>query len=140
MRQDERTLVVAADGGRARAFEEARRGGRLIERADWVEDLRSKSGHDSAGHDAHGRHGEPGADKAEAAFLAKLCDRLEELMTTERFDALILIAPPRALGMLRQKMTKGLHQLLALDEAHDRLDATAEGLTKVIQDLRRAHA
>jgi protein required for attachment to host cells len=140
MRQDERTLVVTADGVQARVFEEARRGGHLIEHTDWLEDLHSKSGRDSAVRGTHGRHGESGADKAEAAFLGKLCDRLNALMTAESFDALILIAPPRALGVLREKMAKGLHQRLALDEAHDRVDATAEALTKIIRDLRQAKA
>ena len=36
---DGRTLVLVADGGRARLFEEARRGGPLHEHPDWLADL-----------------------------------------------------------------------------------------------------
>lgn len=139
MLQDQRTLVITADGARARAFEEARRGGRLVERADWLVDLLPKSG-DPAGHATHGHHAEPAAEKVERAFLARLCERLEQLVAGQGFDALILIAPPHALGVLRKCLPKGLHQRLVLDEARDRLDVTPETLARAVQDLRRASA
>jgi protein required for attachment to host cells len=41
-------------------------------------------------------------DQAEQAFLHRLAERLDVAVTTGQVKSLILVAPPRALGVLRQ--------------------------------------
>lgn len=126
---DGRTLILVADGRRARLFAEARRGGPLTEHPDWL----TLPAAASEGH-PHGR------DKAEADFLAQLCGRLEPLFARHGFDGLIVIAAPRALGVLRRHLPAGLKARLELSEPHDRLSASAEDIQQAVRDLRRVNA
>lgn len=143
---DGRTLVVAADGGRARLFEEPRRGGPLTEYPEWLAGLAPRvfphpgSGavHDRMGHATHGVATVTAADKSARDFLVQLVARLEDLVAEHRFDYLIVFAPPRALGMLREALPRALRQRLVLDQAHDRVDADAEVLREAVRALRRS--
>lgn len=143
---DGRTLVVAADGGRARLFDEARRGGPLTEHPEWLAGLAPRtfpppgSGavHDRMGYATHGVATVTAADKSARDFLTRLGARLASLVGEHRFDHLILFAPPRALGMLREALPRALRQRLALDEAHDRVDASGEVLREAVRALRRS--
>ncbi|KRA64922.1 protein required for attachment to host cell [Caulobacter sp. Root656] len=145
---DGRTLVVTADGGRARLFEEARHGGPLTEHAEWLEGLApqvfphrgSAAVHDRMGHATHGASRITAADKSARAFLIQLTARLERLIAAYRFDHLIVFAPPRALGLLRHALPEALRQRLACDQAHDRVDADAEVLREAVRALRRGAA
>jgi protein required for attachment to host cells len=47
-------------------------------------------------------------DQAEQRFLADLADRLDAAVTAGETKSLIVVAPPRALGMLRQAYPDGL--------------------------------
>jgi len=142
---DGRTLVVAADGGRARLFEEPRRGGSLTEHSEWLAGLEPRvfphpgSGavHDRMGHATHGVATITAADKSARDFLTRLGARLAHLVDQHRFDHLIVFAPPRALGMLREALPTALRRRLALDQAHDRVDADAEALREAVRGLRR---
>ncbi|OOY23331.1 hypothetical protein BMI91_12530 [Thioclava sediminum] len=52
-------------------------------------------------------HGDP--DHApEIAFAHQLCERLEERLGREQFDTLVLVAPPRMLGAMRDAMSAAL--------------------------------
>lgn len=142
---DGRTLVVTADGGRARLFEEPRRGAPLTEHPDWLAGLTPRvfphpgSGavHDRMGHATHGVATVTAADKSARDFLVQLVARLEGLVAEHRFDHLIVFAPPRALGVLREALPSALRRRLALDQAHDRVDADAEALREAVRALRR---
>uniref|UniRef100_B0SVW0 Protein required for attachment to host cells n=1 Tax=Caulobacter sp. (strain K31) TaxID=366602 RepID=B0SVW0_CAUSK len=143
---DGRTLVLAADGARARLFEEPRRGGSLIEHPDWLADLAPKvfpspgpgAVHDRMGHANHGLATVTAADKSARDFLTRLGARLAHLVDEHDFDHLIVFAPPRALGMLREALPKALHQRLALDQPHDRVDEDAETLREAVRALRQS--
>ena len=146
---DGRTLILVADGGGARLFEEARRGGPLTEHAEWlagvaVPAVASKgprgSSHDRMGHGVHATATDGGRDKAETGFLTQVARRLESVFTQHRFDHLILIAAPRSLGHLRRQLPAGLKARLVLSEPHDRLAASAADIRQAVRDLRRAHA
>jgi protein required for attachment to host cells len=149
MIQDGRTLVVVADGARARLFEEPRRGGKLTERAEWTADLepphtsRSSSPgrvYDRAGQAFHGVGSVTPREKQERGFVERVVRRVETLMERERFDNLVLIAPPRALGELRQSLPAAVTRRLRETSAHERLDTPAEELRKILQGLRRENA
>jgi protein required for attachment to host cells len=145
---DGRTLVVAADGGRARLFGEARRGGPLTEHPEWLAGLEPRAFahpgpgavHDRMGHATHGVATVAPADKSARDFLTRLGVRLANLVDEHHFDHLIVFAPPRALGMLREALPRALRQRLALDEAHDRIDASADVLREAVRALRRSAA
>jgi protein required for attachment to host cells len=51
-------------------------------------------------------------DQTERAFLAKLADRLDAAINGGEAKSLIMIAPPRALGMIRQAYTRHLRSAL----------------------------
>ncbi|MCE3290019.1 MAG: hypothetical protein K0R83_2031 [Caulobacter sp.] len=129
---DGRTLILVADGRRARLFEEARRGGSLTEHAAWLADLFISPT------PAHGWRG--GGEKAEAGFLTRLAHRLDALFTRHRFDHLILIAAPRSLGQLRRHLAAGLKARLELSDPHDRLAASLDDIQQTVRALRRVNA
>lgn len=148
MTPDMRTLVIVADGERARVFDEARRGGRLIEHADWLAGLEAHPGsrppvgavHDRMGHALHGLATESRADKTARDFLVRLGERLERLVRSERFDALVMFAPPRALGLLRAALSPALRAKLRHDSAADRLGDTPDDLRDHLRSLRLSDA
>lgn len=146
---DGRTLILVADGGRARLFEEARRGGPLTEHPDWLAGLSvppmaspgPRGGtHDSLGHGSHATARPGGRDKAEAGFLTQLARRVETIFNQRRFDHLILIAAPRSLGHLRRHLPAGLTAKLELSEPHDRVAATVAEIQLAVRALRRVNA
>ena len=127
---DGRTLILVADGRRGRLFEEARRGGPLIEQPDWI---------GSQGGTVHVSHPN-GCDRAEADFLAQLLRRAERIFAEQAFDHLILIAAQRALGVLRRHLPGALKARIELSEPHDRLTASAEDIQQTVRALRRVNA
>lgn len=146
---DSRTLILVADGRRSRLFEEARRGGPLTERTEWIAGLEpphpASAGprggvHDRLGHASHATAHDGGRDKAESGYLTQLARRLTVVFGDHDFDHLILIAAPRALGVLRRQLSDGLKARLVLSEPHDRLAAGAAEIQQVVQAMRRKSA
>lgn len=149
MIEDGRTLLVVADGRKARVFEEARRGGALHERAEWLSELPpfsvGEAGspgrvYDRFGHAGHGVTSQSPHDKAEHEFLAGLVEQLDWIMREQEFDDLVLIAAPKALGVLREVLPKGLVHKLKGSDAHDRLAASIEDLHAALRAIRRESA
>ena len=137
---DGRTLVVVADGGRARIFEESRWGGPLSEWCDALAGLTPPApGRGPAPGGVHDSHGNA-HDKGERAFLIRLADRLEALARERPFANLVLIAAPRALGVLREALPPSMKHRLRASEASDRLDADAPHIRKALRALRRESA
>jgi protein required for attachment to host cells len=58
-------------------------------------------------------------DQAERAFLRHFAGRIGQCVGEKRIGALILAAPPRALGMLRPELTDKTRQILAAELARD---------------------
>ncbi|MFA7263065.1 MAG: host attachment protein [Caulobacter sp.] len=147
MIEDGKTLVVVADGRRARLFEEPRRGGALQERQSWLADLPAfqighasgqGSVHDRFGHGVHAVTSDSPQEKGEHRFLVDLAHQLELVVRKHDFDRLAIIAEPRALGALRGALTTGLQRKLRETEPADRVSATVEDLTRALQAIRRA--
>lgn len=144
MRPDERTLVVAADGAHARCFEERRQGGRLIEHPEWTADLapghgsRPSSGsiHDRMGYGLHGTAPRSSGDHALEQYCAHLAERIAAVVQKEQFEALVLLAPPRALGRLREHLPAPAHARLVLDAPCEVVTETGEDLRRRLRDLR----
>lgn len=146
MIEDGRTLVVVADGRQARLFEEARRGGDLHERTAWLADLpvysvaaRPGPGsvHDRFGHGVHAAVSDSPQDRGERRFLTGLAQGLERVVREHAIDYLVVIAEPRALGVLRAELPAGLRGRLRETESADRLRATPAELADVLRTMRR---
>lgn len=58
-------------------------------------------------------------EAAEAAFLARLVDEVDGLLSERQARALVLVAPPKALGLLRRKMPKSLSRIVKGELAKD---------------------
>lgn len=145
MIEDGKTLVVVADGRRARLFEEPRRGGPLHERQDWLAGAPAYhpgragghgSVHDRMGHGVHAVAAETPQDKGEHRFLVDLAHELEVIVRKHDFDRLAIIAAPKALGVLRAALPGGLQRKLRETEPADRVSATVEDLTRALQAIR----
>jgi len=137
MNPDAKTLVVVADGRRARLLEQPRIDGPLHDHPEWLADVKEHHDH---GAPSHITHSGDAKDRAEKAFLTALAKRLDVLATQTHFDQLILIAPPRALGHLRESLTPTLAKKVVGSDAHDRVDATIITLEAAVHAARYASA
>lgn len=138
-------LVLVADGTKARLFEERRRGGPLVEITARLGDQAPAgpiaSGHAGRVHDRHGAGshttgGPSPREKQETAFITRLADRIGTILLPGAFEDLVVIAPPRALGQLRQALSPGaLHRMRASD-AHDRVSSQPDEIRAALAALR----
>jgi protein required for attachment to host cells len=116
------TWIVAADSSRARVLQVTGR-----ERLDEVEDLVNPEGRMKDRElttDAHPRFlgsGGPASDRQEMPavehavelFAKRLGDYLDKARTENRYDQLVLIAPPKFLGTLRKELGREVEKLVA---------------------------
>jgi protein required for attachment to host cells len=58
-------------------------------------------------------------DEAERAFLKELAKRLDAAAASNETKAIVIVAPPRALGMLRPAYTPALRRKLREEIEHD---------------------
>lgn len=141
---DGTSLIVVADAVHARLFEERRQGGALTERADWLGDLapapkasvQRGAVHDRMGFALHGTDGGDPRRLAAEDFLKRLAERIGLVMRAERFDALVVFAPPRALGLLREHLDPQTRAKLAHDADIDRIDDTPQALRDHLRQAR----
>ncbi|MBI1407441.1 MAG: protein required for attachment to host cell [Caulobacter sp.] len=146
---DGRTLVAVVDGRRARLFQEARYGGPLSEHPEWIAEVKAEHArhkgptggvHDSHGFASHGTTTQGAHDKSEQGYLAAVASHLDAVMARDAFDHLVIMAPPRALGLLRAALSPGLQRKLACTEPHDRVDAPIAEIEVRLRELRRDKA
>ncbi len=139
------SLLVVADGRRARLFEERRRGGPLIEITPRLSDLtahrpqastfRGRT-HDRLGPASHMPEQITPAERREADFPDLVAERSARLLRGGGHRDLVLMAAPRALGRLRHSLDRAGVRI-ALAEARDRLTETPEVLRERLRELRR---
>lgn len=100
--------------------------GRL--KASEVESDRPGRSFDRVGGGRHSLSSEESVpDHIERAFALQLAERLEQGRRAHAFDRLVLIAPPRLLGMLRDALSTSLQALVvaSVDKDLTRLDSNA---------------
>jgi protein required for attachment to host cells len=145
MAADVETLIVVADGGRCRGFVEHRRFGPLHELADWAREAPEEERHAagqsggstvSPGAGRSNVHDAPPADAAEARFLEGLCRDIDAAVARGRFARLVLIAPPRSLGLLRAALGAQAARRLEASDPHDRLSETPEQIRLRLREVR----
>ena len=129
------TWIVAADESRARVLQVAGREQKLLEIEDMINpDGRRQSRElltdNEPRFSGHGGLGKPGAaptsgppsdrqanrgpvEHAVQVFAKVLGRYLEKARTDHRYDELVLVAPPKFLGALRQELGKEVEKLVA---------------------------
>ncbi|WP_395645046.1 host attachment protein [Terricaulis sp.] len=148
MLQDGRTWFLIADGRRARMLVEQRRGAELEEPAGWPleigeEDLydpqdRPPRSFDRAGAGRHAMDGGRNLHEAEEEkFLKRVADRLADAEKKQAFDHLVIAAPPRALGSLREMVSASVRARIVADTAKDLLDEPSPKLRERLRELLR---
>jgi protein required for attachment to host cells len=132
--------VLVADACRARIFESQALGKGMREVEDHVNPTGRAHGRDLLAE--NGRHtyanagarqgysSQPRSDPVEhevETFAKRLADRLEKARLEGRYGRLYVIAPPRFLGLLRDKRTKDVERLVEREVPKDvaRLDPGA---------------
>lgn len=117
-----RALLVENPLGRARSGEiETDRPGRAFDRKGGGRHAMSKE--------------ESSTEHVEHEFVQRLLAQLESSHATGAFDRLVLIAPPKMLGRLRQGLAAPLRALLVADMAKDLAMATADDVRRQLEPL-----
>ena len=139
------TWLVVADGGQARIFVSHGKKDGLTKLDDSVADLEAglpRGMADTRGRTfdsgGQGRHRLEGADPrahAKTRFLADLADRLNKGALADRYDRLVLIAPPKALGELRGHLHKQAQNRLAVEQPSDLVHLNERDLAGQLRDL-----
>lgn len=135
MDTQDHTWIVVADGGKARVFEERERHGELKELPSWREEHGGEDVSQAHRHAAHSGAGTPKA-AAEAEFLQGLAKAIDTAAHRKAFDKLILVAPPKAMGVLRDALKTEAATRLELTDPHDRTHEDARTLKTHLHKLR----
>jgi protein required for attachment to host cells len=126
-----RTWVLIADGGNAKVFESERPGSDLtqVEGMTLTADLpanrdiltdRPGRTHESQGRARHAKENPSDPHRElKRAFARRLAGILEARLAEQRFDRLVLVAPPATLGDLRDALPKSVKARVTAELAHD---------------------
>lgn len=140
------TWILVADGDQARIFEERLRASDVRE----LESLHMGRGggdyprganhgatvHDRAGYGQHGAGERAPHQEAEDRFLERVADSLAEPLRRDAFQSLVIMAPPRALGVLRQALPKAAHARLEGSDPHECVRESAEDIRTRLRKVR----
>ncbi len=140
------TWIVIADGARARVYENdgpsrgihpvsdmSASGPRGRDRE--IGPDRPGRAFDSAGHGRHAFEETDRQDRAEAEFLSDLMDELSSAAAAGRYDRLVLVAAPRALGMLRKVIPAALAKCIHGEIDKDLTRASKEAIEKQVSTV-----
>ena len=129
MRIDAKTWVVVADGERALVLENVGTAAHPDLRVISAE-VQENPPTREQGTDRPGRYAGPGGRResveesdwhrfAKEAFARRLAARLDEAAAAGRFGSLILVAPPRTVGTLRDELSDRVRKTVAAEVAKD---------------------
>lgn len=98
------------------------RPGRVFDRAATVGGRRGAVGHHSTG-------GERSPRKVEARrFARRITQALEQERRQDRYERLVVMAPPQFLGLLREEMPAAVHEVLTAEICKDLVHEPPEAL------------
>lgn len=146
MLEDGCTWFLLADGRRARVLVERRRGATLEEPADWSMQIgpdelydpqdRAPRSFDRVGAGRHAMDkGRSLHEQEEENFLKRVAERIGEAGKHKAFDHLVIAAPPRALGILRERLPDGVKTRIRAETPKDLLDEDAPKLRERLREL-----
>jgi len=141
------TWMLVADGRRARLLVEHRRGANLEE--PWAMEIGPDDLYDpqdrpprSFDRVGAGRHamdkGRSLHEQEEEKFLRRVADRLSDAERHSQFDHLVIVAPPRALGLLRGLLSDSAKARVRADLPKDLLEEPALKLRERLGELLRS--
>ena len=140
------TWILVADGDQARIFEERQRAGEVRELearhmgrtgGDYPKAAaHGATVHDRAGHGQHGAGERAPHEEAEDRFLERVAESLAEPARGGVFQGLVIMAPPRALGVLRQALPKPAQALVEGSDPHECVRETAEDIRHRLRHVR----
>jgi protein required for attachment to host cells len=147
MLTDGSTWFLLADGRRARVLIEKRRGANLEAPADLIMEISEDELYDvqdrpprSFDRVGAGRHamdkGRSLHEQEETNFLKRVAERIVDADKQKRFDHLVIAAPPRALGILREKLS-AVQARIRAETPKDLLDEPEPKLRERLQELLR---
>jgi protein required for attachment to host cells len=79
-------------------------------------------------------------ERAEAAFLERIVARLEEILRDQPKRELIVVAPPRELGLLRKALTPALRDCVIAELGKDLAHMTTPEIERHLGEAQRASA
>ena len=135
------TRVIVADSARARIFSSHGTLLQLEEIEGFAHPVARSSNRemtsDAAGRSVDGHGSLDPATSArdhEAENFARMLGRhLKDLHNTQHFEQIMLVAPPRFLGMLRKHLPKPLDRLVAVTVDKDMSEASVEAIIDCIR-------
>ena len=140
------TWVIVANAERCRALEERRRGGALKELEAWdcrqTEQDRRHAHHEPAVSGPRFGFGRSVVNprdleaQAERRFLTRYAHQLGLASIKGRYERLILIATPPALGVLRERLGRPVQRCVERTAACDCVGVTPEALRERVRALR----
>lgn len=141
------TWIVLADSARARIFTLTEPGAELLERTtlshpesrmhdrELTSDLPGRA-FDSHGQGRHGMEQRHDPKEYEArTFAAEIAREIERIRRDEPFDALVLAAPPKFLGLLRSELDQGVHQLIVAEIGKNLVKSAVKTLERQLPKL-----
>ncbi len=142
------TWFLLADGRRARVLVEPKRGAMLAAPPDLEMEISEDELYDvqdrpprSFDRVGAGRHamdrGRSLHEQEEEKFLKRVAETVGEAEKRKRFDHLVIAAPPRALGILREKLSAAARARIRAETAKDLLDEPPPQLRERLTDLLR---
>jgi protein required for attachment to host cells len=148
MLQNGSAWFLLADGRRARVLVEDRRGAALTAPNEWDMEIGPDEMYDpqdrpprSFDRVGAGRHamdkGRSLHEQEEQNFLKRVADRIGEAEKHKKFDHLVIAAPPRALGALRELLPQGARARIRAETPKDLLDEDPPKLRERLTELLR---
>jgi protein required for attachment to host cells len=149
MLQNGPAWFLLADGRRARVLIEARRGAALEAPANLEMEIGPDELYDpqdrpprSFDRVGSGRHamdkGRSLHEQEELNFLKRVAERIGDAEKHGAFDHLVVAAPPRALGVLRELLPPAVRTRIRAETAKDLLDEETPKLRERLRELLRA--
>ncbi|MFZ5718236.1 MAG: host attachment protein [Pseudomonadota bacterium] len=140
------TWIVAADASEARFFSERARAGAVKELTEMRmsptgAEQEAGRGQRATGHQrvGPGQHGvgerDPGHE-AERRFLKRVANRLALESSQGAFDRLVLMGPPKALGMLKAELPPTVAAKVEATDPHERRRDDVEEIRRHLREAR----
>jgi protein required for attachment to host cells len=148
MLQNGPAWFLLADGRRARVLIEERRGAELQAPGDWVMEIsedemydpqdRPPRGFDRVGGGRHAMDkGRNLHEQEEGNFLKRVAERIGEAEKHKQFEHLVIAAPPRALGALRELLPDSARARIRAETPKDLIDEETPKLRERLTELLR---
>ncbi len=146
MLHDGSAWFLVADGRRARLLVERKRGVELQQ--TWAEEISEEDTYDpqdrpprSFDRTGAGRHamdkGRSLHEQEELNFLKRIAGKIADAEKQNDFEHLVIAAPPRALGTLRELLPANVKARVRAEASKDLVDETQDQLRDRLSDLLR---